>query len=64
VRIGLLLPLFVMISSVVTETWRAVPTYGAAESGPSVLLPGANEVIVNRPAPSNHQVIFNYFAPP
>ncbi len=96
--------------TLLTDGAQDVPTYGATENGPSVLLsnadgsnpysgvvryvgraqctgvfvataaegedapayvltnghcpefPGSNEVIVDRPAPATHRVIFNYFA--
>jgi len=108
-----LLLVFVASGAIVTEAARSVPTYGATDGGPSVLLsnadgrnpysgivryigraqctgvfvatihdgedprdapayvltnghcpefPGANDVFVDRPAPSNHRVLFNYFA--
>jgi hypothetical protein len=112
VRAGLLL-LFAGGRAMAMEAVRSIPTYGATDGGPSVLLsnadgrnpysgvvryigraqctgvfvatipdgergreapayvltnghcpefPGANDVFVDRPAPSNHRVIFNYFA--
>lgn len=43
------------------EDARNAPAY-VLTNGHCAEFPGANEVIINRPAPSTHRVIFNYFA--